>query len=350
MKIKKIFTRYVTLSCIVMGCASDDIEEKYGYGKEPAYAFGIAGVHVVSYTTKTAVFEYDFILYDENGIVSTDKFELGLDDITFTGGTVMDFDLLDLTEVHTEPKGCYDVAVLFEHNAMERPERMEVAARTIFKNTPDCSNFVFSWYPDRDKSLAVIADYNIEGADFTRDPFLYDQILAHVSYANLDLYKKKETPYSSQFTALGEVIKFSMAKSETPNKQVLLLYENNNEDDNTSLDDVANYAIDNGIVLHAVRSDDAADDHAMIKAVNATGGIYCYQDDIDFFHARNKSDSYAFAANADKFFSGDYLYYRARFKVDTNKSFSSGYWFQVPLPILLPNDVQKSLPVYVTFD
>jgi hypothetical protein len=336
------------LAFILLISCSEEGLERLGYGKEIPYATGVLKPVVVTHTTSTLSFDFKFVLFDEQGVVPADQFTIDLGEVTFNSGVKMNFVQKSLELVNAVPRGdCYDVALMMEHNAIERPERLELASRYILHNTDECNKFIFSYYPERSNDLGVISHYKIEGDKFISDPFQYDQLIAKVSFNDFDMHQAQTSPFESQHTALDSLLRFTKRTSSSTNKNVMLMYQNYNSSADPSLKELSDYAKANNIVIHVNKSNYVSDDPLMPVATE-TGGVYFIQEELDFWHARNKPDSYVMAVHADEVFSGNYSYYKARFDVtSTSNSFNSGGWFRVGVKVNLPNEVVKILPLYV---
>lgn len=331
------------LAAIAIGCSDDSP----GYNIEPPTATGQIATRMISYTSKTLVFEYDFILYDDKGIVDPSRFDLTQGNQSISGGGTLAYSLKSLVALDAQPRGCYSTAVMMEQNAMERPDRPEQLARYIFKNTPSCSNFTFSVYPERDASLSPKSPYTIFSPSFINDGTKFDQDLAATAYTNRQLFDQQKDEYDTQLRALDAVTKQLASSSQSSNKQVFAMYQNFDNKSSTLSNDIRNYAIANGIRINAVKNDFASDD-ILFRMANATGGIYFMADDFDPFHEPAKSDYYAIAVHADKFMSGNYKFYRARYEITASADyFKPGFNYFLFMIADFGNDVLKRLPCYV---
>lgn len=334
---------------ILFNCDSQDENlADLGYGKEIPYATGVLKPTIVSYNGNKLVLDLNFILFNDKGIVPISDFTLERPEAVFNNGTRMTFNLLSLEKFAAQPSGCYDATIVLENNSMERPERLELATRYIFKNTPECSHFNFAYYPERNESLEVIDDYQIERSRFINDPFEFDYTLAEISYRNFEMFQKM-TPVekSTQLSTLDAVLKFTIEKSTAPSKQILMMYENYNAEQSSQIQNMVDLAVNNGITIN-INKNDLKNDDALLNVAYQTGGIYFIQEEYDSFQPRNQPDSYVMALHAADFLSGNYDFYRARYEITTTgTSFTSNYWFRLYIDINLPNDVSKQLPLYV---
>lgn len=326
-----------------IGCSDDSPSRDV----DLPYAVGQAGVRVVSFTSRTLVFEHDFILYNEKGVVDASKFKLFQGTKSISGGGTLTFAPKTITLMDAKPRGCYSAAVLMEQNAMERPDRPEQLARYIFKNTPLCSNYSFSVYPERDAALGALAPYKIFGQSFINDKTKFDQELATTSYNNIKLLEQKKDPYNSQLRALEALTKYVVDNSKNTSRQVFAIYENFEGPSSTLSNSIRDYAIANNVVINAVKNDFSSND-IVFRMAHATGGLYFMPDDYDPFHQPARSDYYAIALHADKFMSGNYKFYRARYELTSSVDFfQAGSHYFLSTSADLGNDNSKILPCYV---
>jgi len=325
------------------GCSKDNDPRPV----EAPYAVGQVTTRVVSYNSRTLVLDYDFILYDEKGIVDASKFKLNEASRSINGGGTLSYSLKSLTQLDAQPRGCYSTAVLMEQNAMERPDRPEQLARYIFRNTPSCSNFSLSVYPERDSNLGQGAPYKILSQSFINDDYKFDQDLAVISANNRQLFEQQKDPYNTQLRALDAVTKYVVANSQSANRQVFAMYQNFDETNSTLATEIQNYAIANNIAINAVKNDFSSND-VVFRMAHATGGIYFMPDDFDPFHQPARSDYYAIALHADKFMSGNYKFYRARYEITASVDFfKQNFNYFLFMSADFGNDNLKRLPCYV---
>jgi hypothetical protein len=336
----------LTVAAVLVAAAgcSDDSDPR---PVEAPYAAGQVTTRVVNYSSRTLVLDYDFILYDEKGMVDASKFALTEGNRSITGGGTLTYSLKSLTPLDAQPRGCYSTAVLMEQNAMERPDRPEQLARYIFKNTPSCSNFSFSVYPERDAALGQASPYKIYSQSFINDDFKFDQDLAIISANNRQLYEQQKDPYNTQLRALEAVTRYVVTNSGSNKRQVFAMYQNFDSDNSTLATDIQNYAVANNIVINAVKNDFSSND-VLFRMAHATGGLYFMPDDFDPFHQPAKSDYYAIALHADKFMSGNYKFYRARYEITASVDFfKQNFNYYLFMGADFGNDNLKRLPFYV---
>jgi len=349
MEMRKITKFCIAISAVIAASCS---EHESLYGVEEPLATGHAGSRVLSMSSRSLVFEHDFILYDEKGVLNASKFAMEESSRSIGNGNTVQIKLKKLELVSAESLGCYSVGVLTEQNAMERPERPEQLARYIFKNTPACGEFTLGVYPERDATLFPISSFKIFSTAFENNGTKYDQNLGAIAYNNHQLFEKGTDAYESQLSALNAMTKAVEENSLNENKNVFVMYQNFSGDNTTLSVQIRDYAIANNIRINAIKNDFSTND-VLLRIAHATGGIYFMPDDYDPFHAPTKSDYYPIAVHADKFLSGQYSFYRATYELTTNVDYfenGNGLWLTMRAILDQKRDddnLVKLVPCYV---
>lgn len=329
-------------------CAKEEDDGTYGSYK--TYAFGLLGSYPVSFSGNYATVAVDFVIYNQQYLLDTNQFKVSLGVVT-SGTTVIKHTFKNIVkrEINNQ-KNCNNILLLNENNPIERSDRLEIASRNIIDNLNNCDKLLYGFYPSRDEKNNVKGKIHIAGNQFTNASNAYDQLIARIGHNAYKMYEDDAMPYANLHTALDSALKFSVW-NPSENNHIVCLYENRNGKGGPSAQQLASLAKQKNIQIHAIKDFNFFPKlDSIVFVTRETGGVLFGMDFYDPFVSEFDSDAVVASKNIQKIISNQYQFYTAYFQVNmTNRLFSSGFWYYMPLIINLPDEDKREILVHFKF-